>query len=484
MRFSIRDKILFSYILLVSIAFMIMIFFINNSIIKNNENMILGDLEKIEGSVNTYAHQFMLLNNVPKARSEFSIINMDLLKDLNEKINARGVMYYYNGTIASDIYDIDKAWNNTDDLELALNKQSAVTIHADRERTMAMFSVPIMVEDTLMGVYRFSKDYSVIYQYGNSLIKSISIFAIFIVFGIIVISLLISYNILTPLLKLRDYSMVVAKGEFDVNVDIKSKDEIGELAGQFVKMKNQIHSQIEAITSKHEKLKSIESYRKQFFDNVTHEFKTPLTIISGYAQVIEDSDFLDRDIIIKGIKYIRKESQRLHDMVLKLLSVSRQTTDKTNVIFEKISISDLLISVCESMNIKAKSKDIKIRIEIDEEMFVCGDKENLRSVFTNVIDNAIKYSPSRTFIEVIAFREEECVKISIDDCGTGIPEDLKDRIFEPFFRVEYDKEKTVEGCGLGLFIAKQVVESHNGTIFVNSSLQYGTCVQISIPIKN
>jgi len=214
---------------------------------------------------------------------------MDLLKDLNEKMNTEGVMYYRDGSIAGDDCHMSILSDDTQDIKFALKEQSAVTILDNGGRKVAVFSIPIIIENTLIGVYRFSKDYSGLYQYGYSLIKSISIFAVFIGGGIVVVSLLISRSILNPLLKLRDYSKVIGKGEFQVKVDIKSNDEIGELAEQFVKMKDRIYSQIQEIKERHEKLKEIESYRKQFFDNVTHELKTPLTIISGYAQMIEES---------------------------------------------------------------------------------------------------------------------------------------------------------------------------------------------------
>lgn len=293
MRFSIRDKILLSYICIFGIAFLIMIFFINSRIIKSNENVILTDLEKGENDVNIYSRQFILIKDISDPISKFPLISMDLLKDLNEKMNTEGVMYYRDGSIAGDDCHMSILSDDTQDIKFALKEQSAVTILDNGGRKVAVFSIPIIIENTLIGVYRFSKDYSGLYQYGYSLIKSISIFAVFIGGGIVVVSLLISRSILNPLLKLRDYSKVIGKGEFQVKVDIKSNDEIGELAEQFVKMKDRIYSQIQEIKERHEKLKEIESYRKQFFDNVTHELKTPLTIISGYAQMIEESNLID-----------------------------------------------------------------------------------------------------------------------------------------------------------------------------------------------
>ncbi|MEN2773530.1 HAMP domain-containing protein [Acetivibrio clariflavus] len=196
------------------------------------------------------------------------------------------------------------------------------------------FFIPIITENDLIGVYSFSKDYTKLYRSGYQLIKSISIFSVITGFGIIVISLIISYSILKPLSKLQKYSSRMADGDFDVEINIKSKDEIGDLAAQFNRMRKQIKTQIQAILSAQEKLSHIENYRKQFFDNVTHELKTPLTIISGYAQMIENTNYSDRELLVKGIGYIQDESQRLQRLVQKLLDVSRHNLNTSGSAFE------------------------------------------------------------------------------------------------------------------------------------------------------
>lgn len=479
MRFSIRDKLLLSYTLLVGISFLLMIFSINKIIIKNNENIILDDLGKIDKNVNVYTQQYLILNNVHDSKNAHIKIHEGFLEDLNQRLVERGVLYFDDGKIAGDT----SYWEKDENLNLALNKKSTSNICFNGQTVTATFSIPIIYNNDLMGVYRFSKDYSKLYQSGYFLIKSISIFAIITGFGIIVISLIISYSLLKPLSKLRDYSISIADGNFDIEVDIKSKDEIGELAQQFIKMRNQIHSQIQAILSTHENLTRIENYRKQFFDNVTHELKTPLTIISGFAQMIEDTNYSDRELLVRGISYIQDESQRLHRLVLKLLDISRQNSDSFKNSFESVCISNLIESVCEEIEIKASGHGVFIHRDIEPNIYVNGSHDDLRSVFINLFDNAIKYSLESTSIEVTAHLEDSQVKIIVRDYGIGIPENLLDKVFEPFFREKFNL-KTTEGTGLGLFITKQIIDNHNGLIYITSIEHQGTCVHLQIPAES
>lgn len=483
MRFSIRDKLLLSYTLLVVISFLLMIFFINKSILKNNENIIFDDLSKIDKNVNIYAEQYVILNDVQDLKSELNKIHKSFLIDLNQRLAEQGVLYFSDGKIASDSHNIERYSEDSEALQLSLKKKSSCTISYNGQSVSADFYIPIIIENELIGIYSFQKDYTKLYCSGYHLIKSISIFSIITCFGIIAISLIISYSILKPLAKLKEHSTRMADGDFDEEIDIESKDEIGDLARQFNRMRIQIHSQIQAILMTQEKLSHVENYRKQFFDNVTHELKTPLTIISGYAQMIEDTDYSDTELLTKGIGYIQDESQRLQRLVQKLLDISRHNLDTTGDTSEIFCISDLLESVCTKMEIRAKEKEIVIHRNVEDNLYINGNQDNLRSAIINLIDNAIKYSFKSTCIKVEAHREENDIKITVKNYGMGIPENLLDKVFEPFFR-EKGKFKTTEGTGLGLFITKQIIENHNGTIFITSIEHQDTCVHLQIPAKS
>lgn len=278
--------------MLVGISFLIIIFFTNKTILKNNKDVILDGLNKIYNNIKIYTEQYLIINEIQDFKNDFNKIHQSFLLDLSQKLAEQGVLYFADGKVASNTYNMDRFPKDSEALQLALSKRSSCTVYFNGPSVSASFYIPIIIENDLIGVYSFQKDYTKLYRSGYHLIKSISIFSVIIGFGIIVLSLIISSGMLKPLSKLQEYSSRMADGDYDVEIDIESKDEIGELASQFNRMRKQISSQIQAILSTHEKLSHIENYRKQFFDNVTHELKTPLTIISGYAQMIEDTDYI------------------------------------------------------------------------------------------------------------------------------------------------------------------------------------------------
>jgi signal transduction histidine kinase len=484
MRFSIRSKILLSFSILIAVTFLVMLFFINKSIVKNNEDIIFNDLCRIDRDVKIYTGQYLALNNISNPESEVNNIRAGLLEDLNSKLATGGVWYFQDGRAAGGAYDMDGGLAEGEDLRLALKKESAVTIGYDTGNVTAVFSIPLLFENELAGVYRFSKNYSELYKAGQSLIRTISLFAVIACTGVIAVSLLLSYGILKPLQRLRDYALRLGDGDFDAEIDIGSGDEIGDLALQFSRMKDRIHRQVLAIQKEHARLRQMESYRKQFFDNITHEFKTPLTIIAGFAQMIEETGFSDRELLAGGIGHIREESQRLHRMVVRLLDISRKTHGGEDTPMEEFNISDLLASVCRNMDMEAKSRNIRICTAIALDLYVYGSRDDLKSVFTNIIDNAIKYGRSDTCIEIEAFREGEQVKITVRDHGIGIPVDLREKVFEPFFRAAPDRPGITDGSGLGLFIARQILDNHHGAISISSVEHQGTAVQVYIPAKS
>ncbi len=482
MRLSIRSKLLFSYTTLIVMAFMIMIFLINKNIFKSNENIILGDLNRYNKDVIICVQQYYLLDKAQEPGKEFQQEPSGLLAELNTNMLSDGVIYSPNGKskVISKHHN-NSYFNKTGSTKPPLGKESTVTLDFDNENVIATFSIPILYKDEISGIYQFSKDYSDLYKSSYSLVKTIGILAFTVVLGIIAVSLLISYNILQPLFKLRNYSILLANGDFNAQVDINSKDELGDLAEQLSIMKRRLHTQMLELQTEHDKLKQLEDYRKQFFDNVTHELKTPITIISGFAQMIEETGFSDKAVLSSGISHIRKESERLHSMVVKLLEASRLTSVAYCGTYGDVNISELLFAVCRDLEIKAVRRDMTFETNIPEGIHISGNMEDLRSAFANILDNAIKYGWSSTSIEVALVLKGDQVIISVRDYGLGIPENIRKKIFEPFFKGMAAGEKTIESSGLGLFIVKKIIDNHSGTIYIKSIEQQGTTVEIKLP---
>lgn len=273
-------------------------------------------------------------------------------------------------------------------------------------------------------------------------------------------------SIVIPVRQLGSTARRYARGDFSVRIPVKSDDEIGELCDIVNKMADEL-SQSEAM-------------RNEFISGVSHELRTPLTAIKGWAETIGSMPD-DSDTIVKGMRVITSETERLSQMVEELLDFSRMqngkfTLNKGNV--------DILAELGDAVLIyaeKAKKEGIELVYAEPEDLpAVYGDRNRLRQVFINVIDNAIKYSEKGGLVTVQAIlSDENKIEIEVSDTGCGIsPEDLP-KIKTKFFRANHNKR----GSGIGLAVADEIITMHSGTLEVFSEQGMGTTVVIVLPVK-
>lgn len=169
---------------------------------------------------------------------------------------------------------------------------------------------------------------------------------------------------------------------------------------------------------------------------MTHELKTPLTTILGYAQILRDNGFTDQDFFDKGMNYIIKESQRLNTMVADILEVSVSSAVIQAYRFERIDVSDVIREACEDMSIKAGKYNIGIHYELEEHQYLQGDRDKLKEVFLNVLDNSVKYSDVNSIIEVQSFRLGETIAIVFRDQGKELVLKHSSMYLNPFTRIK------------------------------------------------
>ncbi|KAJ51203.1 signal transduction histidine kinase [Clostridium tetanomorphum] len=246
-------------------------------------------------------------------------------------------------------------------------------------------------------------------------------------------------------------------------------------------MVKKISDQIITIQKDRDNLIEINNYKKQFFDNVTHELKTPLTTILGYAEIIQENAFTDKDFFNTGISHIINESKWLHNMVISLLELSKDSFVIEEE-FKEIDIGNLLKDTCNVIKLKAKRYGNKILYEANENICVYGNSDKLRQVFINIIDNAIKYGYSDSPIKVNITAKKDFAEINIINNGDGIAKEHISQIFNPFYRVDKIKSRELGSCGLGLSISKTIVEKHKGKIEVFSQLYKETTVIVRLPL--
>ncbi len=229
-------------------------------------------------------------------------------------------------------------------------------------------------------------------------------------------------------------------------------------------------------------IKEFERLRSEFVANVSHELKTPLTSIIGFVETLKDGAFEDRENSIKFLHIIEENSKKLYRLIEDLLLLSRIESGKDELSKEKVDLERIMDGIVKSFVPALRAKKIKIRVDARPSPFiVMADPKSLEEALCNLVDNAVKYSLEGGDIRVSAFYEGGLAKIQIADQGIGISEADLGRVFERFFRVDRSRSRESGGSGLGLSIAKHIIERHSGRIEVKSVLQQGSTFTVTLP---
>ncbi len=226
-----------------------------------------------------------------------------------------------------------------------------------------------------------------------------------------------------------------------------------------------------------ELLQQNESYRKEFLQNLSHELKTPIFAIQGYVDTLIDGALENPEVNKKFLASTSRNIDRLVNLVDDLDEISRLESGEQLLYQENFVVQDILKEVYESLAIKADEKQIKYFIKKGCEfpLVVFADKEKIRQVFINLVDNAIKYGKQNGIIESSFYRlDGQTILVEISDDGSGIAEEHLHRIFERFYRTDLARSRKVGGSGLGLAICKHIIEAHGQPIHVRSKIDVGT----------
>ncbi len=227
----------------------------------------------------------------------------------------------------------------------------------------------------------------------------------------------------------------------------------------------------------------LDSMRKEFVADVSHELKTPITSILGYADTLIESD-VKEEMRQEFLKRISSEANRMADLVSDLLTLSRYDNSKVNVGKTEFDLGELAKNSFDrlSLELEKKNQDAECLITADVPL-VYADKKGIERVILNILSNAIKYTPEGGTIKVYVGFVYNDAYIKIIDTGIGIPKDDLDKVFERFYRVDKSRTREMGGTGLGLPIAKEILEQNGGSIDIKSEVGKGTEVVIRIPTK-
>jgi histidine kinase len=287
----------------------------------------------------------------------------------------------------------------------------------------------------------------------------------------------VSRSIIKPINTLKDAAEKIGQGQLDNPLVVKGRDEISQLTSTFEHMREQLKHSTEI-------QRQYEENRKELIAHISHDLKTPITTIKGYVEGIRDGVANTDEKRERYLQTIYQKSMDLDRLIDELFLYSKLDLKKVSFHFIELDLKNYLMDFAEELMFELENRQIKLSFHYDqsESYIIKADPEKLRRVFTNIIENSLKYmDKDEGEIHISLIKTVEDKRISISDNGAGISEEALPNIFEQFYRAEQSRNKQTGGSGLGLSIAKMVIDAHGGTIFAESKKGIGTRLTITFP---
>ncbi|MDO4297556.1 MAG: HAMP domain-containing sensor histidine kinase [Lachnospiraceae bacterium] len=278
-------------------------------------------------------------------------------------------------------------------------------------------------------------------------------------------SLVFSRRVLKPIREVIEAADELASGNFDIQIEIRGARETQELSRSFNHMA--------------EELSSLELLRTDFVNNFSHEFKTPIASIRGFARILQREDLTEEERK-EYLEIIADESERLTELATNVLNLSRienQTILSSQTVF---NCSEQIRRAIVLLEPKWSKKNQNIRLECDE-VKIYANMELLEQVWINLLDNAIKFSPENSEIRLLIRKRPGYILVTVSDSGPGIEKEAEAHIFDKFY--QGDTSHAVAGNGLGLAIVRKILELHEGSIRVAETGAYGTVFEVRLPVN-
>jgi len=292
------------------------------------------------------------------------------------------------------------------------------------------------------------------------------------------VALVIARSIARPLQRITLATEEIARGNYEEQLDITSPEEMRRLATSFNAMAREVKASRQA--------------QRDFVANVSHDLKTPLTSIQGFSQAILDGTAGDQDSRQRAAHVINEEADRMAHLVDSLLDLARMEAGQVVMARELVPVAALLQECAEKIAPRAQQAEVQLDVAAEGDPLVSGDRDRLAQVISNLLDNALKHTPSGGRISLGASsvtssggkrgdKADPYTEITVSDSGEGIPPEDLSRIFERFYRGDKSRGKGGRGTGLGLAIAREIVRAHGGEIKAESVVGLGTRFTVNLP---
>ena len=342
---------------------------------------------------------------------------------------------------------------------------------------MKYVAVRVDQGDRTLGVVRFALSLSRVQPEIRIIYRVVLFGTIAAVIIALIVAYFVSRSITLPIRQVKETAQQIAKGDFGRRVRIKSKGELGELA-------ESLNTMADELQQKMENLKRLDRVRTDFVANVSHELKTPLTLIKGYIETLQNKAINDKEKLRKFISIIKEHSDRLGYIIDDLLSLSELELSRDCVNRTEFDLKEVIDEISLGFEQALAEKNQSLTMSTQGNDFgIQADRNKIEQVFANLIDNAVKYTKESGQIEISLYEQDQMVCVTVQDNGIGIPKEHRDRVFERFYRVDKARSRELGGTGLGLSIVKHIVLAHNGKIAIESELNRGTKVSVTFPKK-
>lgn len=483
------------FLMIFSIATGCLYAYMSHILAEQTETTIREDMKKLQQFTYDHIQQYLLVQQASKDHKDDGFET--LLYGISRTMG-HSVAYYdkegsfvgetvltKNGSVRLGLNrQPSAALSNTfeADRSLSLENKSVVTILQDKGKHLVLLSFPFYSNDRYEGLFRITSDYSSRYEHNAAILRSFAWFIAALFAIVIVFTYILSNRITRPLVKLSHAMKGFGEGrQAEHKLPVERGDEAGQLAVSFMQMKEQIEEQLTHLEAERNRVVELEQSKRRFYQHITHELKTPLTSISGYAQIIGEPGFDDPVFLERAAGRIKTESDRLHSMVVQVLELARREEGEGRQPEEPIELDAQLEACCEDMEMKASRYDMKLLCDA-QAITVSGQREELRKVWVNLLDNAIKYGATGTTIYIKAVREAEYAIIQVKNEREREEDADELLVFEPFYRDNGAVTKEQGSIGLGLVICRSIVDSHDGTIDYRQEGS-SVIVQVKLPIR-
>ncbi|MDY0852280.1 HAMP domain-containing sensor histidine kinase [Bacillus thuringiensis] len=313
------------------------------------------------------------------------------------------------------------------------------------------------------------KDGSVTYIYAmaslqpvDEAVQMVQDYYIYIIAFVVVLIFLASFyyskQIAKPLLKINDTTKKIAQLDFTEKIPITSKDEIGDLSKNINVLSNKLHSHIGQLEEDIEKERKLEKTRKEFISGVSHELKTPLSIMKSCISILKDGVAEHKkDYYFQAME---REVDKMDTLILDMLELAKFESGTYKMKKDSFYIDTVIEDICEHLSVEIEKKELRVHKNICS-FEVIANQGRIEQVIVNFITNAIRYTPNKEDIIISTIDEKDRIKVCIENKGTHIEEEQLDKIWDRFYRVDTARQRSQGGTGLGLAISKNILELHD-----------------------